>query len=108
MALAALDSAGDVDAVVQYAVSANPEGKVTFHAVIEAGVVIELVAGKATDPIAKISCSFDTFEALVAGDKSTDAAFMDGSIKVEGNHKIWLLDLRSVRASALAALSELG
>jgi len=106
-ALAALPSAGEVDAVVQWAVSASPEGKVTFHAVIEDGVISALAMGKASDATAAVSCSFDTFEALLAGDLSPDAAFMDASIKVEGDHKVWLLDLRGVRGAALAALAEL-
>ena len=103
-ALAALPSAGDVDAVVQYVVSSTPEGKLTFHAVIEGGVVVDLASGKASDPTAIISCSYDAALDVVEGRKSADVAFMDASFKVEGDHKTWLIDLRDVRAAVLDAI----
>lgn len=106
-ALAVLPSAGAVDAVVQYVVSSTPDGKVTFHAVIEGGVVTDVAAGKAADPTAVISCSYDSALAVLGGDKSADEAFMDASLKVEGDHKTWLLDLREVRAASLAAIADL-
>lgn len=105
--LAGLPSAGDVDAVVQYAVASSPDGKVTFHAVIAGGVVTDLASGKATDPDVIVSCNYDVALELVAGAKSVDAAFMDASVKVEGDHKRWLIDLRGVRAAALEALAAL-
>ena len=107
-ALARIPSAGEVDAVVQYVVSSTPDGKLTFHAVIDDGVVTELASGKAADPTAVISCSYDAALDVVEGRKSADAAFMDASFKVEGDHKTWLLDLREVRAAAIEALAGLG
>ncbi|MEM9468204.1 MAG: SCP2 sterol-binding domain-containing protein [Actinomycetota bacterium] len=104
--LAALPSAGDIDAVVQYVVSSTPDGKVTFHAVIDGGVVTDLASGKAADPTAVISASYDAALDVLEGRKTPDAAFMDASFKVEGDHKTWLLDLRDLRASVLAALAE--
>lgn len=102
--LAGLDAAGDVDATLQYAVSSAPDGKVTFHAVVEGGVVTELAVGKASEPDVLISCSYDQFLDVVEGRKSTDVAFMDASWKIEGDHKRWLIDLRPVRAAVLGAL----
>ena len=78
------------------------------HAVIEGGVVTDVAAGKASDPTAVISCSYDSALAVLGGDKSADEAFMDASLKVEGDHKTWLLDLREVRAASLAAIADLG
>lgn len=106
--LAALPSAGDIDAVVQYVVSSTPDGKVTFHAVIEGGVVTDVVAGKASDPTAIISAGYEAAVDVLEGRKTADAGFMDASLKVEGDHKTWLLDLRDVRAAALAALADAG
>ncbi len=106
-ALAATPPAGEVDAVVQYVVSSTPDGKLTFHAVVAGGVVTDLASGKAAEPTAIISCSYDTALAVVRGEKSADAAFMDASFKVEGDHKTWLLDLREVRAAALEVLAGL-
>ena len=106
--LAALPSAGDIDAVVQYVISSTPDGQVTFHAVIEAGVVTDLASGKAADPTAVISAGYEAALDLLEGRKTADTGFMDASLKVEGDHKTWLLDLRDVRSAALAALADLG
>jgi len=103
-ALAGLDSAGPVDATVQYAVSKTPQGKVTFRAVIRGGVVTELSAGKAEAPDVVVSCSYEQFLDVLEGRKTPDVAFMDASWKVEGDHKRWLLDLRPVRVAALDVL----
>lgn len=107
-ALAALPSAGDVDGVVQYVVSGSPEGKVTFHTVVEGGVVTDVASGKVSGPTAVVSCSYDTALEILEGRRSADAGFMDASLKVEGDHKAWLLDLRDVRAASLLAIAELG
>ncbi|MEM8705764.1 MAG: SCP2 sterol-binding domain-containing protein [Actinomycetota bacterium] len=107
-ALAALPSAGDASATVQYVVSSSPDGKVTFHAVIDGGVVTDFVLGKAADPDVVVSCKYDAFVDVVDGTSTADVAFMDASFKVEGDHKLWLIDLRDVRAAAYAALAGLG
>ena len=54
--LAALPAAGDASAVLQYAVTGGPDGKVTCHAVIEAGVVTGVAPGKADAPAACWPC----------------------------------------------------
>ena len=103
--LAGLDSAGDIDAPLQYAIASTPEGKVTFHAVVAGGVVIELASGKAAAPDIVVSCNYDQFLDVLEGRKTADVAFMDASWKIEGDHKRWLLDLRPVREAVLEALS---
>ena len=105
--LAALPPAGDASATVQYAVSSSPDGKVTFHAVIDGGVVTEFAASKGTDPDVVVSCTYDAFTGVLDGTTTADAAFMDGSFKVEGDHKAWLIDLRDVRAAVFGALAAL-
>ena len=106
--LAALPSAGDIDAVVQYVISSTPDGKVTFHVVIEGGVVTDVASGKASDPTAIISAGYEAALDVLEGRKTADAGFMDASLKVEGDHKTWLLDLRDVRDAALTALASAG
>ena len=103
--LAALPPAGDIDAVVQYVISSTPDGKVTFHVVIEGGVVTDVASGKASDPTAIISAGYEAALDVLEGRKTADAGFMDASLKVEGDHKTWLLDLRDVRDAALTALA---
>lgn len=106
--LAAVPSAGTVDAVVQYVISSTPVGKVTFHAVIEGGVITDLASGKAAEPTVIVSAGYEAALDVLEGRTTADAGFMDASLKVEGDHKAWLLDLRDVRAAALAALADLG
>ena len=106
--LAALPSVGDIDAVVQYVISSTPDGKVTFHVVIEGGVVTDVASGKASDPTAIISAGYEAALDVLEGRKTADAGFMDASLKVEGDHKTWLLDLRDVRDAALTALASAG
>ena len=103
--LGGLQSAGNIDATLQYAIASTPEGKVTFHAVVAGGVVTELATGKATDPDIVVSCNYDQFLDVLEGRKTADVAFMDASWKIEGDHKRWLLDLRPVREAVLEALS---
>ena len=43
--------------------------------------------------------------ALLSGEHSTDASFMRGAVKIEGDHVVWLLELRDVREAAFAALA---
>ena len=105
--LAALPPAGDTSATVQFAVSSSPDGKVTFRAVIEVGVITEFAVGKGTNPDVVVSCNYDAFTAVLDGTTTADAAFMGGSFKVEGNHKVWLIDLRDVWAAACGALAAL-
>ncbi|MGY9075614.1 MAG: hypothetical protein GWP47_13840 [Actinobacteria bacterium] len=103
--LAALPPAGDASAVLQYAISGGPDGKVTCHAVIEGGVVTGIAPGKADSPDVVATLSFDEARALLSGEHSTDASFMRGAVKIEGDHVVWLLELRDVREAAFAALA---
>ena len=50
---------------------------------------------------------YDAFTGVLDGTTTADAAFMDGSFKVEGDHKAWLIDLRDVRAAVFGALAAL-
>jgi hypothetical protein len=103
--LAALPSAGDASAVLQYAISGGPDGKVTCHAVIEGGVVTGIAPGKADSPDVVATLSFDEAFAVLNGVHSTDTSFMRGAVKIEGDHVVWLLELRDVREAAFAALA---
>lgn len=103
--LAALPSAGDASAVLQYAISGGPDGKVTCHAVIEGGVVTGIAPGKADSPDVVATLTFDEAFAVLNGVHSTDTSFMRGAVKIEGDHVVWLLELRDVREAAFAALA---
>ena len=89
---AALPPVGDASATVQYAVSSSP--RQGHYAVIEGGVVTEFAAARASIHVV-VSCTTTPSPACLTA--TTATAFMDGSFKVEGDHKAWLIDLRDVR-----------
>jgi len=103
--LAALPAAGDSSAVLQYAVTGAPDGKVTCHAIVEGGVVTGIAPGKADSPDIVATLAYDEAFAVLSGDHSSDASFMRGAVKIEGDHVGWLLDLRDVREAAFTALA---
>lgn len=103
--LAVLAPAGEASAVLQYAVTGGPDGKVTCHAVIEAGVVTGIAPGKADSPDVVATLAYDEAFAVLSGEHSADASFMRGGVKIEGDHVAWLLDLRDVRDATFAALA---
>ena len=109
VALADLPSIDGADGVVQYTVSGAPEGKVQVHVVVRSGRVTSIEPGKHREPDCIVSLAHPEAVALFSGELTPDVAFMSGRVKVEGDHRVWLLDLRPVRASeqfgaALASL----
>lgn len=104
-ALAGLDAVDGADLVVDYVVSGAPDGKTTIAVRFVDGRVESVGLGRSTDVEVTISLSFDTAVAVLESRLSTDAAFMNGSLKVEGDYPSWLLGLRDARTAALAALA---
>ncbi len=102
--LGSVDATGTADVTLQYVISGSPDGKVTLHARVTDGVVDEVAVGKVDAPDIVLSCSYDTALDVVRGVQTADAIFMNGALKVEGDHAGWLLELRDLRAGALAAL----
>ena len=109
VALAGLPKIDGADAIVQYTVSGTPEGKVQAHVVVKSGRVTSIEAGKHSEPDCIVSLAYPEAVALFSGDLTPEVAFMSGRAKVEGDHRVWLLDLRPVRTgeqmgAALASL----
>ncbi len=104
-AVKSLPAAGDIDARVQYIVTGGSDGKQLFGVVVSEGTVTDFEVGKLSDPDCKVSLSQETFAEILGGSVSPEVAFMSGSLKVEGDHAIWLVGLRRVRTQALRALS---
>jgi len=100
-----LPSLGEADAVVQYTITGGPDGRVVLGVVVERGRVTDLVSGRVANPDCKVSLSQEMSCGLLAGTVDTDYAFMTGGLKVEGDHALWLIGLREVRAAAIEALA---
>jgi len=103
--LTGLAPAGDIDAVVQYGVTGGPNGRVTIGVVISGGRITDLVSGRVADPDCKVSLSHEMVNRLIDGTVDSDFAFMTGGLKVEGDHALWLIGLRDLRAAAIEALA---
>lgn len=110
-ALAVLPEHPGIDADVQYVVSGAPAGKVQVRAEVRSGRITDLAVGKHDDPGCTVSMSYAEAVALFLGELGPEVAFMSGRVKVEGDHRIWLLDMRPMRGdgamgAALTALRE--
>ncbi len=100
----ALPPVGDVDATVQYTVTGGPDGKRLIGVVISEGIVTGIEAGKIQDTDFQVSLSHEICVEILEGSLTPEAAFMRGGLKVDGDHAIWLVDLRHWRRQALEAL----
>jgi hypothetical protein len=110
-ALADLPEIDGVDGIVQYVVSGAPDGKVQFHAEVRSGRLVAIAKGKHPDPQCAVTLDYADAVALFEQGLRAEVAFMSGRAKVEGDHRVWLLDLRPLRRSdqvgaALAALRD--
>jgi SCP-2 sterol transfer family len=93
------------DVVIDYVISGSPAGKTTIGVTLCDGRVASVTVGKSASADVVISMKYDTAVAILTGELSGDTGFMNGAVKVEGAHERWLLDLRTVRRSAIAALA---
>lgn len=103
--LAALPESEGASAVIDYVVAGSPSGKATIGVTIVDGRVTSITAGKSADPDLVVSMKYDIALAILRGEMSADAGYMNGALKVEGAHARWMLDLRDVRAAAITALA---
>jgi len=87
-----------IDADVQYVVSGAPGGKVQVRATVRSGRITELAVGKHDDPDCTVTLSYADAVALFLGELGPEVAFMSGRVKIEGDHRIWLLDMRPIRS----------
>lgn len=104
--LQAIPGQSDVEATIQYTITGAPNGKVVLGLTISRGVVVSLETGRLSKPSCKISLSAETAGQILEGTLDVDVAYMRGSIKVEGDHALWLVGMRSWRRAALAALAD--
>ena len=119
-ALAALPSVADVDAVIAYTISGHPNGRVTLTVTLTDGAVTGIAVGKSAvgksavgksavgksiGPDIAISMSYADAVAILSGQMTSDAGYMSGAVKVDGDYPRWLLDLRPVRLAAIEALT---
>jgi len=95
---------GDATASIQYTITGLPEGKLVLGLTVADGRFVSLGAGRVSKPSCKISLSVETAEQILDGSLDVDVAYMRGALKVEGDHALWLVAMRSWRQAARSAL----
>lgn len=109
-ALAGLPVVDGVDAVIEYTISGRPVGRVTLTVTFVDGVFSGIAQGKADRSESggadiAISMNYPDAVAILWGESTSDAGYMSGAVKVEGDYPLWLLDLRPARVAAIDALA---
>lgn len=104
-ALAELPEVPGASAVIDHVIAKTPAGKATIGITLTDGRVTAMQAGKSAEPDLVVSLDYDKALAILTGEMTSDAGYMNGAIKVEGAHERWMLDLRPVRIAAIEALA---
>lgn len=111
-ALAGLPAVSGLDAVIEYTISGRPIGRVSLTVTLVDGVFSGIALGKSAARNSEgcdiaISMNYSDAVAILSGQLTSDAGYMSGAVKVEGDYPLWLLDLRPVRVAAIDALAPL-
>ena len=93
----ALPERPGVSLVMQHVVTGSPAGKVQCRAEVRDGRLVELDVGKRADATCTITWAYEDALAALRG-ADLDVAFMRGRLKIDGDHRAFLLDLRPVFA----------
>jgi hypothetical protein len=98
--MASLPELSGLDTTVQYVVSGGPNGKVTFHEIIEAGRTTAVVPGKLKEAEISITWKYEEAVAEHSGERSVEVAYMAARSKIEGDYRSYLIDLLPMRRTA--------
>ncbi len=85
--------------VCQHEIDGAPDGKVRFYAVWQSGRLAGVAKGKHVAPDCMIAAKAADALAVLRGDVELEVSFMQGRVKVDGDYRRLLVDLRSWRAS---------
>ncbi len=96
---ASLPAVDGVDMVVQHEIAGAPAGKVRFWLVWRDGRLHQAELGKHRDPDVLIQAKAADAMRMLRGELSADVGFMQGRLKVDGDYRKFMLDLRDWRTS---------
>lgn len=92
---AALPERPGVSLVMQHVVSGAPTGKVQCGVEVRDGRLVACAVGKRPDATCTVTWTYpDALAALRGAD--LDVAFMRGNLKIDGDYRAFLLDLREM------------
>jgi len=81
-----LPASPGASALVQFVVNGAPEGNVVYSTQYDDGRVVDAAVGKpAGDPDLTVTLAYDDAVRLARGDLELSAAYMQGTVKVEGD-----------------------
>ena len=87
------------DVVVQHEIAGAPDGKVRFFLVWEQGQLVRAELGKHPEPDVVIQAKAPDALDMLHRRLSPDVGYMQGRLKVDGEHRKLLIDLRDWRES---------
>jgi hypothetical protein len=74
-----------VSATVNHVITGGPDGNVTYTTTYQDGRVADVSPGGSATPDLTFAWSYETAQRVARGELETGAAFMQGTLKVEGN-----------------------
>lgn len=95
----ALPEVPGVSLVMQHVVSGTPTGKVQCGVEVRDGRLVACAIGKRPDATCTVTWTYADAARALAGDTDLDVAFMRGDLKVDGDYRRFLLDLRRLFAT---------
>lgn len=72
-------------ATIQYVITGGPKGDVKYYWVVKDGHLVENTLGELVGAEVTLTETYDDAEAIQKGDLDTNAAFLQGRIKVDGD-----------------------
>lgn len=95
---AALPPCDGATLVMQHVVSGSAAGKVQCRVELRDGLLVDLAVGKRADATCTITWTYEDALAALRG-ADLDVAFMRGRLKLDGDYRAFMYDLRPVFAS---------
>lgn len=94
---AALPEVAGATVTVQHEIAGAPDGKVRFHCVWEDGRLTTVQLGKHAEPDVMVVAKAPDALAVLAGDVAPEVSWMQGRLKIDGDYRRLLIDLRDWR-----------
>lgn len=96
---AALPETPGADLVVAHEIEGAPGGKVRFVIEWRDGRIVRTEVGKAPDADCVVQAKAAEARRVLAGELAPEVAWMQGRLKIDGNYRAMLIDLRDWRHS---------
>ncbi len=93
---ASLPEKPGMNMITQYVVEKTPNGNIRWFDVVADGRIVEASLGKNKEADVTITWKYPYDVKMLSGELRPDAAYMQGRIKVEGDHPKWLFEWSDV------------